>query len=111
MAKKREDKAKGNRKDGAGTGICDLDNGYDSPVRSFRDLTLENVHSLLLHSRYTQLLLALTLIGAILRFVNLGFNSLWLDEASTYTFASMSLSGIWAATTGGEFNPPPLLLD
>jgi len=106
MAKKREDKGRGNRKDGAGTGICDLDNGYDSSVRSFRDLSLENIRSLLFHSRYTQLLIALTLIGAVLRFVNLGFNSLWLDEASTYTFASMSLSGIWAATTGGEFNPP-----
>ena len=106
MAKKREDKGRGNRKDGTGTGICDLDNEYDSPVRSFRDLTLENIRSLLFHSRYTQLLIVLTLIGAILRFVNLGFNSLWLDEASTYTFASMSLPGIWAATTGGEFNPP-----
>lgn len=106
MAKKREDTGKGNRKGGGGAGICDLDNGYDSPVRSFRDLTLENVRSLLFHSRYTQILIVLTLIGAILRFVNLGFNSLWLDEASTYTFASMSLPGIWAATTGGEFNPP-----
>ncbi len=106
MAKKREEKGRSGRKDVAGAGICDLDNGYASPVSSFRDLTLENLRSLLLHSRYTQLLLALTLIGAILRFVNLGFNSLWLDEASTYTFASMSLPGIWAATTGGEFNPP-----
>lgn len=106
MAKKREEKGKGSRKDGAGTGICDLDDGFTSPVRSFQDLTPENIRSLLFHSRYTQLLLALTLVGALLRFVNLGFNSLWLDEASTYTFASMSLPGIWAATTGGEFNPP-----
>ena len=106
MAKKREDKGKETRKDSAGTGICDLDNGYVSSIRSFKDLTPENIQSLLLHSRYTQLLIALTLIGAVLRFVNLGFNSLWLDEASTYTFASMSIPGIWAATTGGEFNPP-----
>lgn len=106
MAKKREDKGRGNRKDGTETGICDLDNGYLSPIHSLKNLTLENIRSLLFHSRYTQLLIALTLIGAILRFVNLGFNSLWLDEASTYTFASMSLPGIWAATTGGEFNPP-----
>jgi mannosyltransferase len=106
MAKKREDKGKETRKDSAGTGICDLDNGYVSSVRSLKDLTPENIQSLLLHSRYTQLLIALTLIGAVLRFVNLGFNSLWLDEASTYTFASMSIPGIWAATAGGEFNPP-----
>lgn len=106
MARKREEKGKGGRKDGAGAGVCDLDDGFISPVRSFQDLTLENIRSLLFHSRYTQLLIALTLIGAILRFVNLGFNSLWLDEASTYSFASMSLPGIWAATTGGEFNPP-----
>jgi 4-amino-4-deoxy-L-arabinose transferase-like glycosyltransferase len=53
-----------------------------------------------------QVLLAITLIGAFLRFYNLGFNSLWLDEASTYTLSVGSIPQIWEATTAGEFNPP-----
>jgi 4-amino-4-deoxy-L-arabinose transferase-like glycosyltransferase len=104
MTKKREDRE--NRKRSNGDDTCDLDNGYVSPCLSFRDITVENVKNILLNSRYAQLLLGLTLLGFFLRFYHLGFNSLWLDEASTYTFASMSLSGIWQATAGGEFNPP-----
>jgi mannosyltransferase len=104
MAKKRGDREE--RKKKTGDDICDLDGGFVSPLLSYRDLTLENIKSCLIHSRYTQILLSLTIIGFILRFFNLGFNSLWLDEASTYTFASMSLPGIWQATTAGEFNPP-----
>jgi 4-amino-4-deoxy-L-arabinose transferase-like glycosyltransferase len=45
-------------------------------------------------------------VGAFLRFYNLGFNSLWLDEASTYTLSMGSIPQIWVATTAGEFNPP-----
>ncbi|MFA6333273.1 MAG: glycosyltransferase family 39 protein [Methanoregula sp.] len=103
MAKKREERE--DRKK-AGNSICDLDSGFVSPKLSFRNLSFASVKNILIHSRYVQILLSLTIIGAILRFVNLGFNSLWLDEASTYTFASMSIPGIWQATTGGEFNPP-----
>jgi len=55
----------------------------------------------------TVILLAfLLLCGALLRFYHLDFNSLWLDEASTLTFARRTLSGIWECTLGGEFNPP-----
>ncbi len=104
MAKRREEK--GDRKRPAGTDACDLDNGFVSPISTFRDLTPENIIVLLTRSRYALVLLALTIIGAVLRFFNLGFNSLWLDEASTYNFALKSIPGIWAATTGGEFNPP-----
>lgn len=104
MAKKREEREDRKRK--TGDSVCDLDNGFMMPIRSFRDLTVEHIKSLLLRSRYIQILLSLTLIGAILRFYNLGFNSLWLDEASTYSFASLSVTGIWEATFGGEFNPP-----
>lgn len=104
MAKRREEK--GDRKKPAGTDACDLDNGFVSPINTFKDLTPENIVALLTRSRYALALLVLTIIGAVLRFFNLGFNSLWLDEASTYTFASMSIPGIWEATTGGEFNPP-----
>ena len=65
---------------------CNLDGEYTNPVRSFRDLTIGNIKEAIFHSRYLQLLLSLTLIGAILRFYNLGYNSLWLDEASTLTY-------------------------
>ncbi|WP_082122768.1 glycosyltransferase family 39 protein [Methanoculleus sediminis] len=51
-------------------------------------------------------LLGLAAIGALLRFYNLGGNSLWLDEAATLSFARQSLAGIWESTAGGEFNPP-----
>ncbi|MGA2917738.1 MAG: glycosyltransferase family 39 protein [Methanoregula sp.] len=104
MTKKREDRE--NRKRSSGEDICDLDNGVVSPCLSFRDVTVENIKNVISNSRYAQLLLGLTLLGFFLRFYHLGFNSLWLDEASTYTFASMSLPGIWQATVGGEFNPP-----
>lgn len=104
MVKKREDRD--TRKRSTGDDTCDLDNGFVSPCHSFRDLTGENIKTVILNSRYVQLLLCLTTLGFFLRFYHLGFNSLWLDEASTYTFASMSLTGIWQATSGGEFNPP-----
>jgi mannosyltransferase len=104
MGKKREDREKGKK-----TRVdaeCNLDGEYINPVRSFRDLTAENIREAVFRSRYLQLLLSLTLIGAILRFYNLGYNSLWLDEASTLNFAVKSIPDIWQATTAGEFNPP-----
>jgi mannosyltransferase len=104
MAKKREDKE--DRKKKTGGGPCDLDGGFAAPTLSIRNFSLEDIKSILVHSRYAQCLLALTLIGIILRFYNLGFNSFWLDEASTYTFATMSIPAVWQATTSGEFNPP-----
>jgi mannosyltransferase len=58
------------------------------------------------HDRYVQILTVLTLIGGFLRFYNLGFNSIWLDEAATLSFARQSLSQIWEITATGEFNPP-----
>jgi uncharacterized membrane protein len=104
MAKKREDQSKG--KNTGGDREVDLDGGYISPIRELRDITMQNIQSVLVKSRYMQLLLSLTIVGLILRFFNLGYNSLWLDEASTNTFAVMSIPGIWQATMGGEFNPP-----
>lgn len=104
MAKKREDRV---REKKPGEVIeCNLDGDYISPIQSFQDINLENIKSVVFHSRYVQSLIVLTIIGFFLRFYNLGFNSLWLDEASTNTFAIMSFSGIWQATAGGEFNPP-----
>lgn len=104
MAKKREDRGKG-KKSGGDT-KCNLDGDYISPIQSFRDINVENVTSLVTHSRYTQSLIILTILGFLLRFYNLGFNSLWLDETSTNAFAVMSIPDIWKATAGGEFNPP-----
>ncbi|MEI8330585.1 MAG: glycosyltransferase family 39 protein, partial [Methanomicrobiales archaeon] len=104
MAKKRDDRGK--EKISGGNMECNLDGTYLSPIQSFQDINIENIKSLVIYSRYVQVLIALTAIGFFLRFYNLGFNSLWLDEASTSTFAVMSLSGIWQATAGGEFNPP-----
>lgn len=104
MAKKREDR--GREKKAGGDGECNLDGDYHSPIRTIRDLNVRNIRDVFVHSRYMQLLLSLTIVGLILRFFNLGYNSLWLDEASTHNFAVMSLPDIWKATTGGEFNPP-----
>ena len=104
MAKKREERGK-ERKTGGGTD-CNLDGDYTSPIQSFRDINVNNIKSVVIYSRYIQSLIVLTVIGFFLRFYNLGFNSLWLDEASTNTFAVMSIPDIWKATAGGEFNPP-----
>ncbi len=110
MAKKREDREGRKKKTGCNTsdpaGTSDLDDGFVSPALSLRNVTIENIKLILLHSRYAQILITLTIVGLFLRLYDLGFNSLWLDEASTYTFASMSIPGIWQATTAGEFNPP-----
>jgi 4-amino-4-deoxy-L-arabinose transferase-like glycosyltransferase len=104
MAKKRQERE--DRKKKTGDEVCDLDAGFVSPGLSFRHLSPDTIKTTLLHSRYAQILVALTLIGAFLRFYQIGFNPLWLDEASTYTFATLSIPGIWQATMAGEFNPP-----
>jgi len=85
---------------------CDLDDGYKSPIKSVRDISVNNIKSLISGSRYIQSLIILTLIGLFLRFYDLGFNSLWLDEASTYTISIKSFADIWQTTANGEFNPP-----
>jgi mannosyltransferase len=104
MGRKREDREKGKK-----TLVdreCNLDGAYTSPVQTFHDLTIGNIKDAIFQSRYLQILLSLTLIGAILRFYHLGYNSIWLDEASTLSFAVKSIPDIWQATTAGEFNPP-----
>jgi uncharacterized membrane protein len=109
MGRKRVDRGKENRgkeKKTRADRTSNLDGDYTNPVRSFRDLTVGNIKEAVFRSRYMQLLLSLTLIGAILRLYNLGFNSLWLDEASTLNTAVKSIPDIWQFTTMGEFNPP-----
>ena len=104
MGRKREDRGKEKKK--RAELECNLDGEYINPVRSFRDLTIGNIKEAIFRSRYLQLLLSLTLIGAILRFYNLGYNSIWLDEASTLNAAVKTIPDIWQFTTAGEFNPP-----
>ena len=79
---------------GASTPTVDHTSSFDAVVTSIKT------------SRYLQILIGLTLMGLVLRFYNLAVNSLWLDEASTLTFARQSFAGIWESTAGGEFNPP-----
>lgn len=57
-------------------------------------------------NKYLYYLGLLIIAGAILRLYNLGYNSLWLDEATTYTISSQSFLGIWQSMINGEFNPP-----
>jgi len=104
MGRKRGDRGK--EKESQTSSIGNLDGVYTNQVQSFRDLTLETIKDATFHSRYFQILLSLTLIGAILRFYHLGYNSLWLDEATTYNIALKSIPEIWQVTAAGEFNPP-----
>ncbi|NLM81191.1 MAG: phospholipid carrier-dependent glycosyltransferase, partial [Candidatus Methanoculleus thermohydrogenotrophicum] len=82
-----------------------LDTGVVAPAHSGAS-PLDTVVASIRTSRYVQVLLGLTFVGFILRFYNLGGNSLWLDEATTLMFARKSLAGIWASVAAGEFNPP-----
>lgn len=104
MAKKKEARLTGRQVKSSPE--CDLDNGFQSPITSLKDVTLENIRSVLVSSRYVQALIVATIAGLFLRFYNLGYNSLWLDEASTYTISVRSLPEIWQVTAAGEFNPP-----
>lgn len=104
MGKKRE--AVKDRSGVPGNSECNLDGNFQIPIRSLKDLSGDTIRVTIARSRYVQILLAATIIGFFLRFYDLGFNSLWLDEASTLTFAVKSIPEIWQATTGGEFNPP-----
>jgi 4-amino-4-deoxy-L-arabinose transferase-like glycosyltransferase len=104
MAKKKEGREPGKKQ--GGVGGCDLDGGYVSTLKTFRDISFENIKSLVAASRYIQALIVITVIGFFLRFYNLGYNSLWLDEASTYSISVKSFAEIWQVTAAGEFNPP-----
>jgi len=48
----------------------------------------------------------LVFIGAIFRLYNLGYNSLWLDEAATLSLSSGTFEQIWSNMAVGDFNPP-----
>ena len=104
MARKRDDlhKEKKLRQDLP----LNLDGDFTSPIRSYRDLTFQNITSVLSHSRYTQILISLTVVGFILRFYNLSFNSLWLDEAATFNMSKPGFFEIWEISRNTDFHPP-----
>jgi uncharacterized membrane protein len=53
------------------------------------------------------ILSAITVIGLILRFYNITYNSFWLDESATVWFSTLpSFSDIAIAILHGETNPP-----
>ncbi|MDD1700136.1 MAG: glycosyltransferase family 39 protein [Methanoregula sp.] len=83
-----------------------LDGDYISPVRSFQDLSLKNCKSVIFHSRYAQVLIFLTIVGFVLRIYNLGFNSLWLDEATTYYWSKLGFVELWEISRSADFHPP-----
>ena len=104
MARKRDDQKKPRKTPDIRE--CNLDEEFVSPIHSFGDYTIDNIKTVLVNSRYAQLLLSLTVAGLILRFFNLGFNSIWLDEATTYNAALKSFFGIWQTMAAGDFKPP-----
>jgi 4-amino-4-deoxy-L-arabinose transferase-like glycosyltransferase len=57
-------------------------------------------------SHYDLAAIGLFIIGIALRVYGITFNSLWLDEISTYMYSSKSFLGIWEAMLLGEYNPP-----
>ena len=102
MGKNREKNTKSRKKS------IELEQKYDKQysIHSRSDLSLKNIANTFQYNRYAQILFLLTLVGLILRFYHLDFNSLWLDEGATLDFARRSLLGIWETTAGGEVNPP-----
>lgn len=52
-----------------------------------------------------QILLLITALGFVLRIYQLGYESLWLDEATTHLTSSSTLSQIFHATSG-DVHPP-----
>ena len=59
-----------------------------------------------LTARHVHALMALTVLGAFLRFSTLGTQSYWYDEAITVELVRRSLSGMLAAIPDSESTPP-----
>ncbi len=104
MAKKaKEIKQKGAKGAALGESSCDLEGPGAAPQAA---AGLASLVDAVRSSRYLQVLLILTVLGAILRLFQLGTASLWLDEASTLTSARRSIPEIWNFLSIGEFTPP-----
>lgn len=53
------------------------------------------------------ILISLVVLGSLLRLYHLGFNSLWLDEISTYKYSIGSFTEMWGMmATGTDYSPP-----
>lgn len=103
MAKKAKEQKLKKAKGGApGEPDCDLEGPQATPAGGGWHSIVDMVR----RSRYLQVLIILTVLGGFLRLFQLGAASLWLDEASTLTFARQSVVQIWGSLSGGEFNPP-----
>ena len=106
MAKKaKETKQKKEKGAAAGEPDCDLGKPAGTPPAAGCPwcMVVDSVRN----NRYLQILLLLTIAGAFLRLFQLGAASLWLDEASTLTYARLSLTQIWGSLSSGtEFHPP-----
>jgi mannosyltransferase len=61
--------------------------------------------------KYQICLISLVIIGAVLRFYHLGFNSIWLDEALTYHFSQLSFNEYWQIFQSATDFHPPLFYD
>ena len=55
---------------------------------------------------YLRILIVITALGGFLRFWHLGYNPVWLDEATTYNIALMPFSAIWQTMSSGGLMPP-----
>ena len=79
-----------NKKNQSNVNIRD-DLNKNNPVRTFIDNTIFSDY-------YMLLILVITIIGAYLRIHNLGVESLWLDEASSYHYIQDTMIGSWTRT-------------
>jgi len=86
---------------------CDLNSGIVIEDTNIAGLHLESIKKRIVSDKYLLILILLTAIGSLLRLFNLGFNSLWLDEAVTYYYATLPFDELWQMLrNGSEFNPP-----
>jgi len=59
----------------------------------------------IVQSPYSQIIFV-TILGALLRFYNIGLQPLWIDEAFSFRFSQFPLSQLWGAEAVNEPNPP-----
>lgn len=86
---------------------CDLNKGKVTEDANDTGWNFNSLKKSIISDKYVQIILLLTVIGSLLRFYNLGFNSLWLDEAVTYYYANLPFGQLWdSIRNGSEFNPP-----
>lgn len=76
-------------------------------ISDIKSLTPRYIIESLKKDFYLQLILCITVLGIILRFYHLDYNSIWLDEGTTLGAARGALGQIWSNyMSGSEFNTP-----